>query len=757
MFSIGGFLDSLDTAAKETLEEETDKGPSATWIRSQRKGGSSSNVAGAVDDEGFPVPVNAPSLGASHQGTGGIGRLPSASLPMEAHEVHALSAIATDDEVSATPYAKGSSPVSINSNAIAYGGTALTTNSNTSTSTSISASTGTIAARDDVTPHRQTEVEAEMGAHAHAHNAVHNADAYAQEQGGERERDHAATTSSTSDTTEEATHSSGAAPEAATTTAPAVAPSQAPMPVPVPVNSRAIEHGVSAATGAAVLKAIKPEATTHNNSEFSEHQTESGEIERLNAECLELEDEITGLKAEASSAWAAYKRVQETANVNESEIKKEKDAAEAELESMQQEIDDALKAQKAAEAQIENAESIIASLEEANKQQQEEVNRLKANSSGSEETLRVDLRKAVESSERLRLEHATLTSQAQRRQAALEATNTQLSASLAEAKRDSQMQSKQMKPAAAGSAAESLQDDLEEQKQHQRRLREELSEREREMSLLQTNLLSMQESAHQVSSQLEDEREKAKATAANHARQLAVLEERALQAQASAAKSGTSGAASGVGPHGNDASDEMRGVQAQVANLSQQLLRKQQHVLELQAERSTLRSRLDDAQANAQAAERQVLELRGGDVEDLEGGYSTYGRSINVGMSRRGGVSPGTASKGKGGSRIVQEMEKFGVNAGPGVTRTIDALDSWSLDVGRVLRTHPLIRIGAVLYLIVIHLWVFFILSMQTHTLDEGGAGLSGLSPHDFVNTNLGEFHQRVDPETIAALGSTSA
>ena len=59
-------------------------------------------------------------------------------------------------------------------------------------------------------------------------------------------------------------------------------------------------------------------------------------------------------------------RAKETAanksNALKSKIKKEKDAAEAELESMLQEIDDALKAQKAAEAQIENAESIIASV-----------------------------------------------------------------------------------------------------------------------------------------------------------------------------------------------------------------------------------------------------------------------------------------------------------------------------------------------------------------------------------------------------------
>ena len=36
---------------------------------------------------------------------------------------------------------------------------------------------------------------------------------------------------------------------------------------------------------------------------------ESQEIEKLNAECLDLEDQVVALKQEVSSAWVTYKQV----------------------------------------------------------------------------------------------------------------------------------------------------------------------------------------------------------------------------------------------------------------------------------------------------------------------------------------------------------------------------------------------------------------------------------------------------------------
>ena len=294
--------------------------------------------------------------------------------------------------------------------------------------------------------------------------------------------------------------------------------------------------------------------------------------------------------------------------------------------------------------------------------------------------------------------------------------------------------------AAAGSAEEGLQDDLEVQRQHQKRLVKQVEEQETALQTLRKQLLDVQEQAVSLTEKLEDEKELASVTKAEHMRQLAAAEERVFQAAAAPRETSE-----------ESASEEVRGLHAQIANLSQQLLRKQQHVLELQAERSALRSKLDDSQANFQAMERQLADLRDTDGDDLESGYAVYGRSSSTGMSRRSGpgVSPGTVSKTKGGPRIVHEMEKLGVNAGPQVTRAVDAIDTWSLDLGRTLRTHPLIRIGSEIYLIVLHIWVFLVLSMQTHELDEGGSGMGGLDPRDFTSNVVGDEHRIV--EDIAA------
>lgn len=44
------------------------------------------------------------------------------------------------------------------------------------------------------------------------------------------------------------------------------------------------------------------------------------EIERLNSECLELEDHVTSLKSEIQDAWSSYKTAQEKSAIREGEL-----------------------------------------------------------------------------------------------------------------------------------------------------------------------------------------------------------------------------------------------------------------------------------------------------------------------------------------------------------------------------------------------------------------------------------------------------
>ena len=80
-----------------------------------------------------------------------------------------------------------------------------------------------------------------------------------------------------------------ALPRAATSARPlAPAPAPAPAPTPSPVKR-----------AAALLN------------------DKDAEIERLNAECIELEDEAAALKKEVQAAWNTYKSAQEAAAARE--------------------------------------------------------------------------------------------------------------------------------------------------------------------------------------------------------------------------------------------------------------------------------------------------------------------------------------------------------------------------------------------------------------------------------------------------------
>ena len=66
---------------------------------------------------------------------------------------------------------------------------------------------------------------------------------------------------------------------------------------------------------------------THTHTQTPHHPPPtplpSQEIERLNEECLELEDQVTALKSEVKEAWYSYKCSQERAAVREAELQDE--------------------------------------------------------------------------------------------------------------------------------------------------------------------------------------------------------------------------------------------------------------------------------------------------------------------------------------------------------------------------------------------------------------------------------------------------
>jgi hypothetical protein len=166
-------------------------------------------------------------------------------------------------------------------------------------------------------------------------------------------------------------------------------------------------------------------------------------------------------------------------------------------------------------------------------------------------------------------------------------------------------------------------------------------------------------------------------------------------------------------------------------------------VLELQAERSALKSRLQDAMGDLETKTRELRESGGGAYspygfgDEEEGGGFYPPSNQSTGLTKRGGTgsdtSPGTASKSQQG-KMVRELERYGMKAPMPVAKAVDAIDSWTLVTGRYMKAYPLIRIGVVFYLVFLHIWVFFVLSLHASSM-EGAPHQAEIG--DFVTNNI--------------------
>jgi len=182
---------------------------------------------------------------------------------------------------------------------------------------------------------------------------------------------------------------------------------------------------------------------------------------------------------------------------------------------------------------------------------------------------------------------------------------------------------------------------------------------------------------------------------------------------------------------------ELQEHRTQSQNLSKLLLKKQGAVLELQAERSALKSRLLDMQARCSAAEQQVAKLRdledgGDDLTEYAAGTTTSSSSSSGLQNRRSGANGGSSSSSAGSAfggsqqsgqdirrtKVISDLEKIGVKPGARVATAVNMIDTWTMLSGRFLRSYPLARLGFVFYLLVLHLWALFILVLHTHSLD---------------------------------------
>jgi len=200
---------------------------------------------------------------------------------------------------------------------------------------------------------------------------------------------------------------------------------------------------------------------------------------------------------------------------------------------------------------------------------------------------------------------------------------------------------------------------------------------------------------------------------------------------------------------------ELQEFRVQAQNLSKLLLKKQGTVMELQAEKSALKSRLTDMEGKLWTSEQQLIAARAeldyaGDEDGLP--YSRQQSTDNLEEAMiEGRLQQQFKHKGSDSdcdrsllrsrssssrtTKVIYDLEKIGVKPSLGVTRAVNMIDAWTIVTGRFLRNYPLARLAFVLYLLVLHSWVLVVLVIKTHSLELDN------DPHQHISGNLRASH----------------
>ena len=515
--------------------------------------------------------------------------------------------------------------------------------------------------------------------------------------------------------------------------------------------------GVSSApTSAQVPAALrsKPETSTREPVHSKVVEGLEREIERLNGECLELEEQVGSLKAEGQEAWTSYQRAQEKAAAIESELQEEvrslnkawtqdkqqflaqaaqlREDCETSIKNMheaQAERDTAVGKLEALKASAQNREATAAAREQ---ELLTELAVARAGSAQGSQGLKDELRVAVEAAEKLRGDYAALQRHAQTRQTQLESTTAELTRELGNKERELQTL-RQTGTRAGGEGEGAAGEKVEALQQDNRQLLDSVATEQDKVMKLEARLANVERDYHQATVTYEDERASLKQELLTVNRKLNAVSDQADRTrELEAALAEMESKSDGVTAAAN---------LEQVQGLSKQLLKKQQMVLELQAERAALKSRAQDLQTQAEVAQRLLAEAGAGYEAD------PYETSVESGLYYR---SEGLTNRNSSSRSSVEltrasaEMEKYGMKAPKPVASAVNAIDSWTLVTGRYLRSSPLVRVGITVYLVVLHLWVFFVLALHTNTLEDGGGGLAAADPKEFVNNKVPEKVMRI-------------
>jgi len=259
-----------------------------------------------------------------------------------------------------------------------------------------------------------------------------------------------------------------------------------------------------------------------------------------------------------------------------------------------------------------------------------------------------------------------------------------------------------------------------------------------ELETVRTHLLTANERCRALEFQLQDLARERDTEAAQHQQMLREYDARLEEAQNRHSGHHSSSVAAGQNSGGEEQDQlqrELQSAQAQIASLSDQLMRQQGLAESSKSEVLALKGRLQVAIQRAEAAEQQSTA-----AAEIEMG-TPYSNAKSTTRRRR---IKGGSSKARFSSLPSHSIRgAVGLNAGNStlsqIGATIDAVDTWMLETGSILRHEPLARLGFFLYMTVVHLWCFGLVFF--HTVESEHGDLGQLTDH----SRMGLLHAHHD------------
>jgi hypothetical protein len=206
----------------------------------------------------------------------------------------------------------------------------------------------------------------------------------------------------------------------------------------------------------------------------------------------------------------------------------------------------------------------------------------------------------------------------------------------------------------------------------------------------------------------------------SHDRQLADLHRTVaqLESECRAYEEGTESTHKHGNHHSKDDLENLR----QIKQLSEEVLRQREKITNSSSELSALKSRLKAANDRASKAETSLesAQNENGGMHDVElADYSKIRR-----RRREPKVETIRSALHLDSLSQTKSTEQIG--------KALDGLDSFLVQSGKVLRYQPIARLFFILYLLMIHLWTFFLIFIHAHGFEtvHGDFGAGQGVPH---------------------------